>query len=287
MALPPWEWGGDDWVWWQAAAAAALLLGMLLADRRPPAQKGGRGPGHPSGAAGCTLPGCVRCERYRDGTQPPVDPVNQQPTVCLWPGLLARPVWRDFPRQGWMEALAARYHDVVQEAKELLEVGDAWQDTPLVTGGRWGNASLINQGRVHPYLPDMAPVTWGLIQQGMREGGVMGTATSFANVFFSKVVPEGPGGAVDITPHHGATNVRLRCQVPLVQPEGGGGGAASLTVAGTAHAPRPPPAVFVFDDSYLHSVHATGLRVVLVVDLWHPDLTDAAREEVSAAYPPP
>ena len=37
----------------------------------------------------------------------------------------------------------------------------------------------------------------------------------------------------------------------------------------------------VFDDSFVHSVSHNGsaARIVLIVDVWHPDLTEAARRD--------
>jgi len=49
--------------------------------------------------------------------------------------------------------------------------------------------------------------------------------------------------------------------------------------------------VFVFDDSLTHAVDypeklsSTKPRVVLIVDLWHPDLTDTERKVILGLYP--
>eukprot|EP00551_Chaetoceros_affinis_P001915 CAMPEP_0203643886 /NCGR_PEP_ID=MMETSP0088-20131115/9328_1 /ASSEMBLY_ACC=CAM_ASM_001087 /TAXON_ID=426623 /ORGANISM="Chaetoceros affinis, Strain CCMP159" /LENGTH=59 /DNA_ID=CAMNT_0050500209 /DNA_START=47 /DNA_END=226 /DNA_ORIENTATION=+ len=50
---------------------------------------------------------------------------------------------------------------------------------------------------------------------------------------------------------------------------------------------------FVFDDSLIHSAEypnvangSTEVRVVLVVDLWHPSLSDDERGLLASLYPP-
>jgi hypothetical protein len=50
----------------------------------------------------------------------------------------------------------------------------------------------------------------------------------------------------------------------------------------------------LFDDSFLHSaVHIAnddigedGSRIVLIVDFWHPALSEADRNAISVLYPP-
>jgi len=75
-----------------------------------------------------------------------------------------------------------------------------------------------------------------------------------------------------IEPHLGPTNMRLRCHLGINIPDGDCG----LTVGGETRHWREGECL-VFDDSLLHeSWNRTGqARVVLVVDLWHPDLTPA------------
>ena len=72
-----------------------------------------------------------------------------------------------------------------------------------------------------------------------------------------------------IKPHYGATNLKLRCHFPLFVPD-----EAFLRVAGD---PRPwvEGKMIVFDDSYEHeaaNLSDTEERVILLIDIWHPDL---------------
>ena len=71
-----------------------------------------------------------------------------------------------------------------------------------------------------------------------------------------------------VAPHRGPTNVRLRCHLGLEVPGGCG-----LRVGGVTRAWEEGRCL-VFDDSFSHEVwnESDRRRVVLVLDLWHPDL---------------
>ena len=73
-----------------------------------------------------------------------------------------------------------------------------------------------------------------------------------------------------IKPHFGACNLKLRCHFPLFVPE-----ASFLRVAGEAR-PWQAGKMVIFDDSYEHeaaNLSKTEERVILLIDIWHPDLT--------------
>lgn len=88
---------------------------------------------------------------------------------------------------------------------------------------------------------------------------------SYQHAFFSALTP-----GTHILKHHGPTNKKLRVHLPLVGVEG-----AELRVADRVLTFQPGAPV-VFDDSFEHEAWHRGpeTRVVLVFDLWHPDLSD-------------
>lgn len=123
-------------------------------------------------------------------------------------------------------------------------------------------------------------------------------------VKFSVVEPN-----THIWPHCGPTNCRLRAHLGLVVPDGG----VSIRVAGEVrfvfervgrHARARAMGnccvkmgimdvvyrtwkegeVMVFDDSFEHEVwhNGTSLRLVLIVDVWHPELRIEERETLVA-----
>ena len=81
-----------------------------------------------------------------------------------------------------------------------------------------------------------------------------------------------------IPPHTGVTNVRLVTHLPLIVPEG-----CSFRV-GNETRPWIPGRAWVFDDTIEHEAwnDSDKLRVVLIFDIWHPDLTPPERTLVTA-----
>ena len=88
-----------------------------------------------------------------------------------------------------------------------------------------------------------------------------------------------------IAPHHGRSNVKLRMQLPLLM---GSDGYCELTVGGESRR-YSAGKLLLFDDSFLHSVvsHSGTDRIVLLCDLWHPQLSPAHIARICHALPPP
>lgn len=85
-------------------------------------------------------------------------------------------------------------------------------------------------------------------------------------VLFSLLSP----GTV-IKPHHGVTNSRVVSHLPLIVPPD-----CALEVGGVVHAWEEGRCV-TFDDSFLHQAwnRSDRLRVVMILDTWHPRLRPA------------
>jgi len=89
----------------------------------------------------------------------------------------------------------------------------------------------------------------------------------YHHAFFSALAP-----GTHITKHHGPTNKKLRCHLPLVVPPRQ---AARLRVGDEIRALEEGKCV-VFDDSFEHEAwndDPERTRLVLILDVWHPDLT--------------
>ena len=89
----------------------------------------------------------------------------------------------------------------------------------------------------------------------------------YDHAFFSTMAP-----STHITPHHGPTNKKLRVHLPLIVPEGE---CCRLRV-GDEMLIAKEGKCYVFDDSLHHEAwndHPTQSRVVLIFDIWHPDLS--------------
>ena len=115
----------------------------------------------------------------------------------------------------------------------------------------------------------------------------------FGFCFFSKL-----SGSSTIQSHASPINFRLRIHLPIIVPQPSSHPPAAATV-GTAkdHAsigirvgPMTqtwiPDHAMVLDDSYNHEVwNHTGLeRVVLLVDVWHPDVRPSERDEIMRMF---
>lgn len=103
------------------------------------------------------------------------------------------------------------------------------------------------------------PVTLSVLRQLPRPYG---------HAMFSALAPR-----THIDTHTGPTNKKLRIQLPLVVPEGG----ACRLRCGPHTEVLSEGRCVVFDDSHQHEAwndddHA--VRLVLIVDLWHPDLSN-------------
>ena len=74
---------------------------------------------------------------------------------------------------------------------------------------------------------------------------------------------------VHVWPHCGPTNCRIRAHLGLVIPEG-----PRIRVADDSRTWSLGEWI-VFDDSFEHEVWHDGpsFRLVLILDIWHPDLT--------------
>jgi aspartate beta-hydroxylase len=93
------------------------------------------------------------------------------------------------------------------------------------------------------------------------------------SVIFSALRP-----GARIPPHNGFTNVRLICHLPLIVP-----GDCALRVGNETRPPREGELV-VFDDSIEHEAwnNSNELRVILLFDIWRPELSLEERAQVAA-----
>ena len=92
---------------------------------------------------------------------------------------------------------------------------------------------------------------------------------TYGHAFFSTLAP-----GTHITPHHGPTNKKLRVHLPLIVPEGDD--YCRLRVGDDVIVAKEG-ICYIFDDSLKHEAfndHPSQTRIVLIFDIWHPDLSD-------------
>jgi aspartate beta-hydroxylase len=204
------------------------------------------------------------------------------PALFTYPGLASRPWWAlhelpDAARAsldalwGARATLLAEYDALASAAGSDYSLGAA--ETKLHTG-EWRWHSAVSKGALQPTLALAAPVTAGLLQRCPA----LLTGVPFAYAFFSNL-----RGGARIAPHHGPCNLRLRVHLPLRVPSDDAA-ACGIRVGGAP--PRAWTEPLVFDDSYEHETwnDTGGDRVVLLLDLWHPELSALERESVTDRF---
>jgi hypothetical protein len=230
-----------------------------------------------------------RVERFRSNIVRRTRPYHCEPTHFHYPGLreLEFHDREDFP---WLaaleaatEAITSDFHRVMaSERAELVPYIQYPDDVPLrqwATLNRnraWTAIHLIQNGEVIEANARHCPSTMALLQT-LDQPDIPRRGP---NAMFSLLAP-----GAHIPPHTGVANTRLVCHLPLVVPPG-----CWFRVGAERRAWEVGKA-FVFDDTIEHEAanESQALRVVLIVDAWHPDLSAAERAavtEVMAASDP-
>jgi aspartate beta-hydroxylase len=207
---------------------------------------------------------------------------QQQPKHFYFPELPQIEFYdrRDFP---WAAALEAATGRIRAELRALLAAGGGgfepyiqkaahrpnFKANPLLDNADWSACYLIREGCEVSQNAARCPDTMA----ALHEVPLCRIAGRTPSVLFSLLRP-----GTRIRPHHGYTNARLICHLPLIVPADCG-----LRVGGRTHSWREGELV-VFDDSMEHEAWnlSTELRVVLLFDVWRPELSDKERLLVAA-----
>jgi aspartyl/asparaginyl beta-hydroxylase (cupin superfamily) len=219
----------------------------------------------------------------REPLQLPPVRYPQRPSVFHMPGLPPRPYY-ERAEFGWAPALESATAAIRGEVEVLLAEGADFrpyverenhrpdrdfhglQDDPS-----WTAFYLWRDGRLVEANAERCPRTVDAVRQVPLSA--IGSRTP--SVFFSLLRP-----GAHIPPHHGMLNCRLICHLPLIVPPGGW-----LRVGAETRA-WEPGRLLVFDDSIEHEAKnpAAALRVVLIFDIWRPELSAAERRGISAMF---
>lgn len=207
---------------------------------------------------------------------------RSQPSHYHWPGLAE---WEFHPRQRfpWLAAFEAATPVIRAELEALMRSERAelvpylqydeheplaqWRE--LNRNLDWTAIHLLDHGqRIHANA-DQCPQTMELLKQ-IDQPGIPGAGPT---AMFSLLAP----GKV-IPPHSGVNNTRLLCHLPLIVP----GGCWFRVGAETRFWHEGEG--FIFDDTIEHEAANTSehLRVVMIFDLWHPDLSETEKRAIAA-----
>jgi hypothetical protein len=206
----------------------------------------------------------------------------QEPTGYFYPELPQRQYYarEEF---GWAAALEAETDAIRAEILSFIAArGEGFRpyilssadkprlDTnPLLDNADWSALFLCENGAVDAAVTAACPRSWAAVQAAPlpRIDGMGPTA------MFSLLRP-----GARINPHTGVFNTRLTCHLPLVVPPGCG-----FRVGNETREWREGE-LLVFDDTIEHEAwnHGGQDRIVLIFDVWRPELSEQERREVGA-----
>lgn len=225
----------------------------------------------------------ARAARFASNIARTTRPYHSEPTHFAWPSL--REVeFHERTAFPWLEELESLTPAIRAEMDAVARAPDAslvpyvkygdseplaqWRD--LNHNRDWTAIHLIERGRPIAANTVHCPYTMDFLAH-MDQPAIHGCA---ANAMFSLLAPR-----THIPPHVGVANFRLLCHLPLIVPKG------CWFRVGADTRDFTEGAAWVFDDTIEHEAknETDALRVILIFDIWHPDLSPAEREAISAA----
>ena len=218
-----------------------------------------------------------------------------EPSLMIMPGLRSLPFWTN--NNGQVAYQDPQVSKIVQHLqKHVAEIRDEYvkvsptipsdykvggagtehhdDDDDSLHTGNWDWHSYLLHGQVQPKFCEHFPVTTSAIQE---IGSDLFTKTPFGFCFFSKLA-----GDSTISAHASPINFRLRIHLPLIVPPPSTGEDNIGIRVGPISQKWISDQALCLDDSYNHDVwnKTKEERVVLIVDIWHPDVRQSEREEI-------
>lgn len=224
----------------------------------------------------------AKLDRFRTNILRKTKVYRSEPMHYHYPGLSERE-YHPRHRFPWLAGIEAATAEIRAEMEALLRSERAelvpylqypdheplaqWAE--LNRNRDWTAIHLIRNGRRIDANADQCPRTMELLG-AIGQPDIPGASPT---AMFSLLAPH-----TTIPPHNGVNNSRLLCHLPLVVPEG-----CWFRVGAETRYWREGEA-FIFDDTIEHEASNPSelLRVVLIFDLWHPDLSDAERRGIAA-----
>jgi aspartyl/asparaginyl beta-hydroxylase (cupin superfamily) len=210
-------------------------------------------------------------------------PYVQQPQYYYFPGL---PQVQFYEREqfAWLDAVEASTAAIREELQAILQDRDAFRPyvqsdparPPNAQAGMAGNPDwsafyLVKDGAAVEANAARCPHTMAALAHAPLPR-IRGRTPS---VLFSLLRP-----GAHIPAHNGFINTRLICHLPLIVPDG-----CSFRVGNDTRQWMEGRA-WLFDDTIEHEAwnRGAGTRVVLLFDVWRPELTEDERALVTAMF---
>ena len=201
---------------------------------------------------------------------------RQRPTFLYFPGLPTHPTFERklFP---WLEAFEAQTDQIRRELQNVLAVGaelepfhkfsDAVDVEHLIQSPDgapvWNAFFFYRNGKRYESNCEQCPHTTSVIDSlpipRIRDHA--------PEICFSVLKP-----GTHIMPHRGVTNTRVVMHLPLIVP-----GDCVLNIVNGERHYWQEGRYFAFDDTFEHEAwnHSDKTRVILLMDIWNPYLTEA------------
>ena len=211
---------------------------------------------------------------YRRGTEKGLFLSFWQRSLYNVDHLTGRPIWthEQTGLASKLKMLEENWKVIREEALSLLKAFSP-EDENLKDMGKWDQFDIYARGQPGPGCRK-APQTCKL-------AGMIPEATSNkrGQVKFSVMYP-----GTHVHAHSGPTNCRLRTHLALLVPpkKADDDGELKIRVA-DQYLEWEEGKLFVFDDSFDHEVwhFRQGPRVVLILDIWHPDLDEQTKRSLA------
>uniref|UniRef100_A0A3B3SAT0 Un-named hu7910 n=1 Tax=Paramormyrops kingsleyae TaxID=1676925 RepID=A0A3B3SAT0_9TELE len=188
-------------------------------------------------------------------------------------GLRAQPWWtaRETGYTELVKTLERNWKMIRDEALSVMDAASGLflpEDENLRETGVWGQFTLWQQGRKVEKSCNSSPKTCALMERFPES-----TGCKRGQIKFSVMQP-----GTHVWPHTGPTNCRLRMHLGLVIP------ARGCRIRCTNETRNwEEGRILIFDDSFEHEVwqDADSYRLIFIVDVWHPELTQYQRQTLS------
>lgn len=206
----------------------------------------------------------------------------QQPKNFYFPEL-PNIEWAPRGDFAWLDKLEAATDDIRGELKRVLEEDNAFSpyieaepdrpffdDHGMLGNPNWSAFYLWKAGAPVPENAARFPKTMA----ALADAPLCKIPGRTPSILFSLLTP-----GAHIPPHHGFMNGRYIVHLPLIVPEG-----CAMRV-GSETRPWVEGKACVFDDSIEHEAwnrNLERLRVVLIFDVWRPELTELEQELIAA-----
>jgi aspartyl/asparaginyl beta-hydroxylase (cupin superfamily) len=211
----------------------------------------------------------------------------QEPTGFYFPEL---PQIQFFDPAGfdWVPEVEARTGAIRAELEALLEAVGTRDFRPYIQSDPnrprtdanrlldsidWSALFLCENGKMDEEVLDRCPKTWEAVQSAP-----LPRIANCPTVMFSLLRP-----GARIAAHTGMFNTRLVCHLPLIVPPG------CRFRVGNEVREWEEGKLLIFDDTIEHEAwnDGDGDRVVLIFDIWRPELSERERREVAAFFDGP